>query len=83
MCHHDMVSLNFFQIENRRTNIEAAFELAKTAFGADDPKVANARDIATECHETTDDDRCIAAVKMYECGLEGGKKRGINFHDLL
>lgn len=53
------------------------------AFGADDPKVSQSREIATKCHEETDTDRCEAALKMYDCGIATGKQLGINFHDLL
>lgn len=71
------------QIENRKTNVEASVALAKMAFGDDDPKVGFARDIANDCIDTTDEDRCEAAFKMYECGFEAGKKRGIDFTDIM
>lgn len=55
----------------------------KGAFGADDPRVAMAQDIATECFEVTDPDRCEAAAKMYTCGREGAVRRGYTFEDFL
>lgn len=58
-------------------------ELAKTAFGEGDPKVAIAEEIALECADITDPDRCEAAAKMYECGRNGAEKRGIKFEDLM
>lgn len=53
------------------------------AFGADDIKVTYAREIATECNSVTDDDRCEAAAKLYECSVAAAKKRNIEFKDLL
>lgn len=53
------------------------------AFGADDIKVSQSRDIATDCASVTDDDRCEATVKMYECALASGAKRGIKVEDLI
>lgn len=53
------------------------------AFGADDPKVNQAREIASACSNITGDDRCEAAVKMYECSIDAAKKLGIEFKDLL
>lgn len=71
------------KIEDRKTNIKASTELASMAFGADDPKVAIATQIATDCHDKTHEDRCEAAVKLYECSIEMAKKHGINPQELI
>lgn len=53
------------------------------AFGAEDVKVTYAREIATECAEVTDADRCEAAAKMYECSVAAAKKRNLEFKDFI
>lgn len=69
-------------MQDKKTNVEASVELAKMAFGADDPKVEIARGIATDCADVTHDDRCEAAVKAFECSIAAGQKRGVKFEDL-
>lgn len=77
-------NLNFFkQITNGKTDVSMSIELAKTAFGEGDPKVAIAEEIAHECAEVTDPDRCEAAAKQYDCARSGAIKRGIKFEELL
>lgn len=71
------------QIKGGKVDIATAVKLMKGAFGADDPRVAMAQDIATECFEVTDPDRCEAAAKMYTCGREGAVRRGYTFEDFL
>lgn len=58
-------------------------ELAKTAFGDDDPKVAISTKVAEDCHEVTDPNRCEAAGKLYECSINAAAKYGVKFEDLL
>lgn len=58
-------------------------ELAKTAFGDDDPKVAIATKVAEDCHNSTDPDRCEAANKLFACSLKAAQKYNVKFEDLL
>lgn len=70
------------QIREGRTSIETAVKLAKSAVGVDDPRVAVAREVATECNTVTDSDRCEAAAKIYECARKSAMEHGYNFEDL-
>lgn len=70
------------QLRDRRTSIETAVKLAKSAVGVDDPRVAVARDVATECHSVTDEDRCEAAAKIYGCARNRAVEHGFKFEDL-
>lgn len=72
----------FFQIQDKKTNVEASVELAKMAYGADDPRVEIARKISSECSTVTADERCDAATVAYECGVTVAQKLGIKFQDL-
>ncbi|XP_055326704.1 uncharacterized protein LOC129580383 [Sitodiplosis mosellana] len=81
-CLHACVGESLGLIKDKKTDVEASVEIAKMAFGADDPKVSIARQISTECAGVTHDDRCEAAVKAYECGVAAGQKLGVKFEDL-
>ena len=52
------------------------------AFDGDAKKVQMARDLANDCAGITDPDRCEAAVKIFECGHNAVKTRGITFEDV-
>ncbi|XP_031634712.1 general odorant-binding protein 28a-like [Contarinia nasturtii] len=82
-CLHACMGETLGLIQNKKPNVEASVELAKMAFGADDPKVEQSRKIAAACAHMTADDRCEAAVQMYECSIDEAKKLGIEFKDLL
>lgn len=82
-CLHACIGETLGLIQNQRTNVEASVELAKMAFGPDDIRVTHAKEIATECAEITDPERCEAAVKMYQCSIAAGAKRGLKLGDLL
>lgn len=70
------------QIQDKKTNVEASVELAKMAYGADDPRVEIARKMSTECAAVTADERCDAATKAYECTVAVAHKLGVKFEDL-
>lgn len=59
--------------------MSAAVELAKTALGDNDPRVASAKAVAEDCAGITDADRCEAAAKIFACSIEAGKKHGFDF----
>lgn len=71
------------KIQDKKTNVEAAVELAKMAFGSEDIRVTHAKEIAMECSGINDPERCEGAVKMYRCSLDAGAKRGLKVGDLL
>lgn len=53
------------------------------AFGADDIRVTHAKEIAMECADVFDPDRCESAVMMYKCSNVAGEKRGLKLGDIL
>lgn len=56
--------------------------VAKLAFDGDAAKVQLFSDLAVECGDITDSDRCEAAFKIVECGHHGIKSKGMTFEDL-
>lgn len=70
------------QLNDRKVDVGAAVELAKTAIGENDPRVATAKAVAEDCADVTDPDRCEAATKIFMCSIEAGKKRGFDFQML-
>lgn len=60
-----------------------SIEAAKHAFGADDPKVAVTTEAANTCAEVTDDDRCEAAAKIYDCNRAIFMKHGHQFREFM
>lgn len=69
-------------MKNNQVDVERTVEVAKIAFDNDDNKVNMARELANDCAGITDEDRCEAAVKIFECGHAAIKKRGITFEDV-
>lgn len=69
-------------MKNNQVDVERTVEVAKFAFNGDETKVQMARELANDCVGITDDDRCEAAVKLFECGHSALKKRGISFEDV-
>lgn len=51
--------------------------------GPNDPKIAIAQSMSTECGAISDPDRCELAAKGYECGVESAKKHGFKFSDFI
>lgn len=56
--------------------------LAEQEFESDEKTIQMMRDLADDCADVTDDDRCEAAIKIYECGHISAKVRGVNFDDI-
>lgn len=52
----------------------------KTIFAGDEAKIQAATDIAKECADVTDADRCEAAFKYLQCSESGAKTRGVNLN---
>lgn len=69
-------------MKNNKVDVDRSVELAEMAFNGDAGKVQMARELAIECSEVTDADRCDAALKIFQCGHMAVKSRGITFEDV-
>lgn len=69
-------------MKNNKIDIESVIAIAKKAFDDDATKVQMARDLANDCADITDGDRCEAAIKVFECGHISAKSRGMTFEDV-
>ena len=69
-------------MKNNQVDVESTVAIADMAFDGDAKKVQMARDLANDCAGITDPDRCEAAVKIFECGHNAVKTRGITFEDV-
>lgn len=69
-------------MKNNQVDVEGTVNIASMAFDGDASKVQVARDLANECASVTDADRCEAAAKIFECGREAAKSKGLKFDDM-
>lgn len=69
-------------MKNNQVDVESTAAVADMAFDGDARKVQVARELANDCAGITDVDRCEAAVKIFECGHQNIKKRGITFENV-
>lgn len=67
------------KLKDNKLDIEVSVSMAKMAFGDNTEQLQMARDIATECANETDADRCEAAFKIMLCGERGARARGLIF----
>lgn len=63
-------------------DIEGVAQVAAMAFDGNPSKIQVAKDLANECVNITDDDRCEAAAKIIDCGQNAAKSKGLTFEDL-
>lgn len=56
--------------------------VAAMAFDGNPSKIQAAKDLANDCIDVTDEDRCEAATKIMECGQKAAKNKGLNFEKL-
>lgn len=63
--------------------MDKVLKMADSLFGADSPKYAIAKDVATECQDGKDADRCEASHNIYACSMESIKKHGIDLKELM
>lgn len=70
-------------MKNGKASVEGTVELAKMAFDGDEKTMKLMREIAEECVNIPDAERCEYAVKMMECGQAAFIKRGLNPKDML
>lgn len=68
-------------MRNNQLDVQNLIALAEEEFESDEKSIQIVRDLANDCADMTDDDRCEAAIKIYECGHISAKVRGVNFDD--
>lgn len=56
--------------------------LAEEEFESDEEGIQMVRDLANDCADVTDSDRCEAAIKIFECGHISAKVRGVSFEEI-
>ncbi|XP_050078096.1 general odorant-binding protein 19d-like [Anopheles maculipalpis] len=67
-----------FGISNGKTFQEDGFiEIAKMLMKGDESKIEVAKEIAADCKDVTNDDRCELAVDIMNCLKESAEKHGI------
>lgn len=69
-------------MKNNKVDVDGTVSVATMAFEGDTVKVQTARDLANACISETDADRCEAAAKIFACGRNAAKDRGLTFDDL-
>lgn len=65
-----------------KLDIGSVAAMAKKYHDGDSATLKLTRDLATECASVTDADRCELGVKIFECGHNFAKSRGISFEDV-
>ncbi|XP_055300742.1 general odorant-binding protein 28a-like [Sitodiplosis mosellana] len=82
-CIRACMAENIGMIKDNHVDIDSVANVAAMAFDGNPSKIQVAKDLANECADVTDDDRCEAAAKIMECGQNAAKTRGIiTFDDL-
>lgn len=69
-------------MKDNHVDIEGVSHVAAMAFDGNPSKIQVAKDLANDCADVTDDDRCEAAHKIMECGEKAAKSRGLSFEEL-
>lgn len=68
-----------FQLKNNKLNVDAVVEMGKMKFNDDSAKMQLIREIAVECADITDPDRCESAAKICKCIHDGAVARNLMF----
>lgn len=68
-------------MKDRNINPDGLAALAQKAYG-DDSRVEIVREIANSCVGITDDDRCEAAYKLFDCIHKEAHSKDISADDL-
>lgn len=68
-------------MKDRNINPDGLEALARKAYG-DDSRVEKARGIANACVGITDQDRCDAAYKIFDCIHKEAHSQGLSADDL-
>lgn len=69
-------------MKDRKIDPDGVTALANKSYGDDTSKVEIAQGIASTCIGITDDDRCEAAFKIFECMHNNVQSEGISIDDL-
>lgn len=69
-------------MKDRKVIPDGFAALANKSFDGNYFKVEVARSIAEACTDVTDEDRCEAAVKIFECMKNDAQSKGISTDDL-
>lgn len=70
------------KFKDNHVDMDGVANVASMAFDGNPSKIQVARDLANECADVTDDDRCEAAAKILECGQKAAKSKGLTFEEL-
>lgn len=65
-------------MRDNRLDVKNIIALAEEEFDSDEESVQMVRDLASDCADVTDDNRCEAAIKIFECGHISAKVRGVS-----
>lgn len=66
------------QIKDGKVSVEGATAFAQKVFAGNEEKINVAIDLAKDCVEVSDPDRCEFAFKLFECTLSAATKRGLD-----
>lgn len=69
-------------MKSNQVDIEGISNVASMAFDGNASKMKVALDIANECSDVTDEDRCEAAHKIFECGHNAALSKNLSFEDM-
>lgn len=68
-------------MRNNQLDVENLIALAEEELASDEKNIQIVRDLANDCADVKDDDRCEAAIKIFECAHISAKVRGVNLED--
>lgn len=68
-------------MRDNRLDVESMIALAEEELEGDEKGIEMVREIASDCSDIADSDRCEAAIKIYECFHISAKVHGANFDD--
>ncbi|XP_055300730.1 general odorant-binding protein 28a-like [Sitodiplosis mosellana] len=77
-CMHACVLEKIGFLKDNKGNMEGYVGLAKEVFGNDVANIQKATEIANECANVSDTDRCEAAFKVVKCADAAAQARGVS-----
>lgn len=70
-------------VKDGKPSVEGAVNLAKIAYDGNEDAMAKAKEVADECVNVADADRCELATKMMTCAQAALVKLGFNPKDMV
>lgn len=70
------------KFKGNKVDIEGVASVVGRAYDGDASKAQLGREVATECADVTDSDRCIAFFKIFECCHSIAKAKGLGPDDI-